>query len=326
MDTALLLRVWATSRFYKKGEFNAMPDELKDIKKIKKKRKGVERLEVFKTLDEGFQVFRKRYVKFIAIAAIVLIPLNLLEAIITYNLSAPYDIHSALPLAGIGLISLFASIMIGLLSSGAQMHLAAKEYLNEGEGLKIRDSLKVVLPKLLALILSSVLVGLFSIIGFVFFILPGVWFMMACSLTTAAIVIENKGPTSAIGRSMNLTRGNILRLIGAGIILLLIQEVASIPIHFINNFLLGAVFISLNVSVFSAYMFSEMFGILPQILVSPIATVVMAVVYFKLRDLHEGFDLERMVDKLHTDVADDGYNITSTGESDAVSDGDDDDL
>ena len=78
------------------------------------------------------------------------------------------------------------------------------------------------LPKLLTVILASILVGLVAAVGFLLCIVPGVIFMLWFALAIQVIVIEGQGVTASMARSKELVKGNMGKVFLVGLILFLI--------------------------------------------------------------------------------------------------------
>lgn len=72
------------------------------------------------------------------------------------------------------------------------------------------------------LLLAGVITGFLTVIGFILLVVPGVWFIVASSLTTAFLVLKDTDALTAIRLSKDSVRGNwwkvLLLLIAMGLL------------------------------------------------------------------------------------------------------------
>lgn len=72
------------------------------------------------------------------------------------------------------------------------------------------------------LLLAGAITGLLTILGFILLVVPGVWFIVASSLTTAFLVLKDTDALTAIRLSKDSVRGNwwkvLLLLIAMGLL------------------------------------------------------------------------------------------------------------
>ncbi len=273
----------------------------------RRKKRKVGKLDILDTLDVGFGLFRSRYKEFFTVGALLYLPLNLIGALLSYNLLIS-------PETPLFIVTLVTSIIVAsayLINYGAQIHIAAYEYLGERDRATVKESFKAILRRIFPLSLAGVLKGLGSFIGLLLLIVPGIWFAVSTILIEPVLVFEGKGPIASIRRSMKLSKGNKLRLMGLGLLLGIIVWVLNTLLQFIMQ-LFKALWLSWNaIPILPRVMVGEVIGALPSMLVSPLAAVVLVVAYFKLRDIVEGFDLERAVDALN-DHATESSEIVDT--------------
>ncbi len=107
------------------------------------------------------------------------------------------------------------------------------EYINNGPQVPFENILaqvKAFLPRLLALnFVYFILVG----IGFIFFIIPGMYLYIAMALSSVVLVFEDTGLGTSLQRSMYFVKGYWWRTLGyiivIGLIYALISTVFSMP-------------------------------------------------------------------------------------------------
>jgi hypothetical protein len=107
-------------------------------------------------------------------------------------------------------------IMLGGLNYGVVQHLAGRRV---GVGAMLRQGARRIWPLTAAL----VLVMLAVMGGYVLLIVPGVMIAIATSVVLPAVMVEGLGATAAFRRSLELTRGYRWTLLGAFLLVFLLQ-------------------------------------------------------------------------------------------------------
>ena len=121
----------------------------------------------------------------ITIIAVIQIPIFLLSTfyqMVFFQFIKRSEIAATLAVTLTTLPAVFLAMLGQTLSSGALTRSAAETYL--GHDMSVGQVYKHVLPKLLTLILASMLVGLCVGMGFLFFVVPGVIFGLWFAMTT----------------------------------------------------------------------------------------------------------------------------------------------
>lgn len=108
---------------------------------------------------------------------------------------------------------------------------------------------------------------------------------------TQAIVLEDHGPISALGRSWRLTGGSFWRVLGIMLLInLLVYILTLIPSALLGG-IIGAVFNTPETFILQQTL-STLIGYLIQILVLPFLLIAYTLLYYDLRVRKEGFDLQ----------------------------------
>lgn len=84
------------------------------------------------------------------------------------------------------------------------------------------------LNRLLHVVLMNILVYLGTVIGFILFILPGIWFMVASVFSSAAFLLYAEDSVGSIQRSMTIVKHRWWNIFGFGFVLLLINMAGAI--------------------------------------------------------------------------------------------------
>ena len=88
----------------------------------------------------------------------------------------------------------------------------------------------LVAPRLFALFLLSIVVGILVGIGLLFFIIPGIILALMWMVSTPSMIVENKGVFESMSRSSELTRENRMRILGVGLLLIVAYIVIALII------------------------------------------------------------------------------------------------
>jgi flagellar biosynthesis protein FlhB len=130
---------------------------------------------------------------------------------------------------------------------------------------------------LFKLIAVSVIVELLVGVGLLLFIVPGVLLAVRWAVVAPAASFERVWPRRAMGRSRELVRGHLRLVLLTAITVLVLEQIAS------------TVGDSLGAELFSDDTIGRVIGdVAGDLLVGPFAGLVTAILYFRLREQHEG--------------------------------------
>jgi hypothetical protein len=187
-------------------------------------------------LTDAFRLYRLHWQSLIAIVAVVVVPLTLLQALVTEvigdtfvetRIRAGVEIHTG-EVAGAALAALAVavlSILTWSVLTGAITRAAAGTFL--GRDLQIEESYRYGLARLGSIILVGLLVALAVIGGLILFVIPGIIVATRLSCSIAALVVEDKRGREALRRSWNLVKGFGWRVFGAFLFSGLLAGLAS---------------------------------------------------------------------------------------------------
>ncbi len=137
--------------------------------------------------------------------------------------------------------------------------------------------LGLVWPRLLPLMLLQILFAIAVFIGLILLIVPGVIIALMWVVALPAMVVEDRGVAESFSRSSELTRGNRMRILAVGLLVLLI---------YIGITILGLLLAAI----------SPVLGVLALVvagvLLYPYVSIISAVLFFRLRDLIQGVVIE----------------------------------
>jgi hypothetical protein len=232
-------------------------------------------------LDDAVVIIRHRFALFLAIVLIVFAPLTAVAVVATARVQQ--DMLGNNPAAFQRAFEDYVFVLIPLLllqtlvviplTVGALTHAAASGYLGRDTTLRecLRRTLRRSIPLMTAYLLFLVCVGVGSLLCLV----PGVLFYLWFLLALQAVIIEGRGPIAALNRSMELTKSNLVSVLGLAIVLVAVRVGLGGVAAFIPQVYVQAVANALAQGVVLAF-----------------ETTVCVVLYFSMCCRRENYDLE----------------------------------
>jgi hypothetical protein len=184
-------------------------------------------------LSTAFQLYRRHWRTLLAIAAVVVVPLTLLQYLLGDLVRAQGEttrngvvVETATWSVGIaGLLAALAGILMYLVLTGAITRAVAAEV--AGKDPSLEQSYRFGFHRLGSVLLVSVLVGLATIAGFILFIIPGIYIGIRLAVSVEALVVEGRRGTQAMGRSWELVGGHWWHAFGALVVAGLLTGVVN---------------------------------------------------------------------------------------------------
>ena len=165
-------------------------------------------------LSTALQLYRRHWRTLLAITAVVVVPLTLLQYLLGDQVRTQGEevangvvIETASWAVGIaGLVAALAGILMYLVLTGAITRAVAAEVV--GQDPSVEQSYRFGFHRLGSVLLVSVLVGLAIIGGLILFIIPGIYIGIRLCVSIEALVVEGRRGTEAMGRSWGLVGGH----------------------------------------------------------------------------------------------------------------------
>jgi hypothetical protein len=223
-------------------------------------------------LDTAFRLLRNHLVLLLGIGFILALPAQLFQAYLTRAQTAPTPQAGA---ALFGFVLFF--VIISPIVSAAITHAIGEVYL--GRTVTIGAAYKVGFQLFFRLVGTAILMTIFVAIGLLLLVIPGIYLLFAFMLTYQVIVFERVAGLTALKRSRELAKQNLLRILAIYVVTIVIMTVlgAAVGLVLAPIPVLGVLGNAVVQAVMSAYM--------------PAAFVVL---YFDIRCRKEAFDLEHL--------------------------------
>jgi hypothetical protein len=288
-----------------------------------------EPMSVGRIFDRAFMIYRNNFLRFIAIVAVIQVPVVLISAVWMSSMFAGFPVQSSGPTESPGFetesqaesaaapeaeappnrthpnivapvafafgtlgVSLLAFIG-NLLCQAALTKSVSETYL--GHEITVGQAYRSVLPRLLTLVGASLMVGLIFGVGLMMCVVPGIIFGLWFALTTPSIVVENHRAIAGMSRSKALVSGNLGKTFAVGFLAGLIAFAVTIPMSWIGS-LLAMTFLRSNAML--AVFARQFLSVAGQVLAIPIGASASILLYYDLRIRKEAFDLEMLAQSM----------------------------
>jgi hypothetical protein len=228
-------------------------------------------------IDAAFQVYRRAPVPFMVAMALIYVPWLAIRLVFSLNVPETPDQITQSQLMRVLLASGAASIVIYGLAGGAVAVLARAIYLDTP--VDVAAALRQTLRRLVPLVVGTLVAFLLFVVGLTFFIIPGLIAAASFFAMRQVVVLEDKGPFAALGRSNALSRGNKLHILGTLILVVLLTSVVNV----------GAVML---IGLQPSKVITSVLATAVTIVVYPIIPITETLLYFDARIRNEGFDVE----------------------------------
>ena len=165
-------------------------------------------------LSAAFQLYRRHWRTLMAIAAVVVVPLTLLQYGIGHwfrtngqQLHDPAEVSTSFwAVASASLLAALVGLLLYQVLTGAITRTIATEV--TGQDLGLEQSYRFGFARLGPILVVSILVGLATLLGLIVFIIPGIYIGVRLAVSIQALVVEGKRGTQAMRRSWDLVGGH----------------------------------------------------------------------------------------------------------------------
>jgi hypothetical protein len=188
------------------------------------------------TLDGAFTLLRRHFSVFFATALVPQLPV-ILFWLVGPAVIGPVENGSTYLEAASLLLSPY-SLFVAILVMGALTHAAAAAYKGAQPG--VGASLKRGLRKFLPLAVVSMIVWFMMVVGLLLLIVPGLIVAAMYFAVYPGVMIENRGPLEALGRSRRLSRGARGRILALIVVAWLITLLPVIGLWMFAGVSVGA--------------------------------------------------------------------------------------
>lgn len=248
-------------------------------------------------LDGAIKLYRSQWKPFIAMVAIVLVPVTFLQAFLTRSLGSPF-VTEPPPVPGAAAEGAFvASGIIGVVQflfvqpflTAAVARAAAETYL--GNAVLVGPTFRFAISRVHSILWISLLAFLAGTLGFLLLVIPGIIVLVRFTFGSAVLVVEGRKGRKALGRSWRLAKGYFWKILGALFLAFLIAGIVAAILSVPGNIAFAAVGPS-------GWPLAALGDSLGTVITTPFTTLIIVLLYFDLRIRKEAFDLEVMAQEI----------------------------
>jgi hypothetical protein len=245
-------------------------------------------------LGTAFQLYRRHWQRLLAIAAVVVVPLTVLQYVLGHWVRIQGEVTrdqvvstSFWAAATASLLAALVGLLLYQVLTGAITRAIAAEV--AGEDPDVEQSYRFGFVRLWSILLVSVLVGLATVAGLIVFVIPGIYIGVRLAVSIQALVVEGRRGTEAMGRSWALVGGHWWHAFGtllvAALLTGLVNAVITAPFSATAWFVLGVA------------------AAVATVVTLPYGALVGVLLYLDLRARKERLDLETLRADLQASAA-----------------------
>jgi hypothetical protein len=245
-------------------------------------------------LDRAFSIYRAHFRTLVGIAAAALVVPYAIYGVAMIELARQGGPALAnlggVVVVGIGFVILMAAYLVVQV---AVMHSVSELYL--GHPVTIGEALGRTGSLLLPLLGLGILSFLGVFFGFLLLIVPGIILALRWGVAVPALVVERRGGVEALSRSQTLTKG----MAGRVFVVYLLQIVVSAALSMLLSLPVIVYTIATGATqTLTTQALSQVAQVISNVLMFPLASAIVCVLYYDLRVRKEGFDLQQMMEQL----------------------------
>jgi hypothetical protein len=262
-------------------------------------------------LDVAIKLYRRNAWTLIRIVVVIVAPVTILANLISVS-ATPSDFAPKFGFSGLattndptvtphdvvtlvlGVLAALTLTWIGsLVATGATFKALAESFL--GEQPEWKDSLGFALRRIHSLIWLSFLAALFTALGTILLVIPGIYLAIAFTVAVPALLSEGLRGRKALGRSRRLVKGRWWGTLGLVVLGALLAGVVSSAL---TALAVGVAASGASSDTVLGFTVSTLAAIIAKAITTPFSAAYITVLYFDLRVRHEAFDLQLLAERI----------------------------
>ena len=223
-----------------------------------------ERLDIGAILGRVFQYYREQAGVLLPAALIVFVPIAIVAGVLI-----------AADAVIVGLLGGLALYLIGVAWYQAMVVEAVRDIQDGRRDLSIGELFGAAARFIGPVIATGLVVALLTLLGLVFFVVPGLIVMTIFAVAIPTVVLEQRGTGEALRRSRELVKGNGWQVFAVIVVIAILHQVVS----------------RILVAIFSGI--GDVVGgilgsLIANVLIAPLGAIAATVLYLELRRIKEG--------------------------------------
>lgn len=174
-------------------------------------------------IRDTLSIFTQNFWLITRIVVVIVTPLQIFRALNLPEASGSWELMTWSFLLGAAAEVLMAPALI----------YALMKVLQTGETPSVHESYRWGINKLVKLAVCAGIAGLLTLLGYALCIIPGIIASLSFAVVYPVAILEKGSVSEVFARSMEMTRGNRLQILGAWIVLGLIIAIPSLGIGFV---------------------------------------------------------------------------------------------
>ncbi len=256
----------------------------------------IKELGVGGTLDQTFAILKDHFVKIMTVVGVLYISVNLILGLITVAFTptfepgaSPREIIEASggngPILGILiLVSALLNLFIAPLTNAALVQTIAHLYLDKD--ISVGEAFRLGLRRYGPIIWTSILYSFLVFLGFLCFIIPGIYLSLRWALALDVVILEEKSGSAALKRSSELMLSNRSRHYNTIFLVFLVVFIIQFSLGFVSGLVpVGALRVVVQTIIFGLSM--------------ALGATALVVFYFSCRCRADNFDIVHLTETLN---------------------------
>ncbi|MCL6477254.1 MAG: glycerophosphoryl diester phosphodiesterase membrane domain-containing protein [Peptococcaceae bacterium] len=245
-------------------------------------------MNVGEILDNAFTMFKEQFKSYLAIAALGAVPTIGFSLLV---LCLYFLFEGTAAVIAFSVIPVVSAVMF-LVVTGGLIKKVSEQI--PGREISVMEAYRFGIRKTWRLFLGSLLYVLAIAFGFILLIIPGIYLSIRFALYSQAVIIEDKGPWSALKRSSSLIGGYWWRSFGIIFLITVLLGILSTIVSFPFSLMIALIF----GEDFFWQVVNTIITTLISFLLYPFSMIAFTLYYYDLRVRKENLDLKIMVDSL----------------------------
>ena len=254
-------------------------------------------------LDSAVVLYRARFTKLMLVAATVVVPVQVLSAIVllsaqpdrfsfsvTGSVTPQYDTSSfATQFAALIVVAL-VNVLSTAVITAVCTRIIADAYI--GTNSQARDAARAVRPRFFAIVGVSLIVLVSEGIGILLCLIGALFPLTLFAVAIPVLILEGVGVSTALGRSVTLTKAHAAHVLG-------LVLTAQLLVAVLNGALVYGVSLLLRSgsSIVGAVIGQSLASTVAGVLTTPFVATAIVVLYFDLRTRDEAFDVQLLMQR-----------------------------
>jgi hypothetical protein len=259
-------------------------------------------------LDRTFSIYKSRFWLFAGIVALpylVIMLVSLLYFAMTTASFATAARGGAISPSGfiVMVTGIFGGFLLFLVtyllvySAAQSATVVAVSEIYLGHPATIYDSFRRIRGRLLTVVLVVVITMLLVGAGFFLLIVPGIMILCRIAIAIPVATLEPVSASEAVSRSMRLSKGRAWHVFAVFALVAGLIMVATTIFQLPFLLMAGSMFKPHALPI-GLFLLSELFSWIASVLVAPVGTIALSLLYYDFRIRKEAFDLEHLMARI----------------------------